>query len=55
MHFSIQMERTFYCASGGRGEDSDTGTKPKYFEGGDWFVSLAPGLKVEEVDFFLKL
>lgn len=39
--FSIQMERTLYFAEGETGEDSDMGTKPKYFEGGDWFVSLA--------------
>lgn len=48
--FSIQMERTLYFAEGETGEDSDMGTKPKYFEGGDWFVSLAQSLKVEEVD-----
>lgn len=47
--FSIQMERTLYFAEGGTGEDSDMRTKPKYFEGGDWFVSLAQSLNVEKV------
>lgn len=48
--FSVQVERTLCFAAGATGEDSDMGTKPRHSEGGGWFVSLAPSLKVEAVD-----